>query len=70
MTPFFDSWSAFWQMGQHGLYVWLSYGISLIAILLLIIVSHRGKRKILVEVKREMERQQRIKQRTTTENSL
>ncbi|OBX11707.1 hemagglutination activity protein [Gallibacterium salpingitidis] len=70
MTPFFDSWSAFWQMGQHGLYVWLSYGISLIAILLLIIVSHRGKRKILVEVKREMERQQRIKQRTATENSL
>ncbi|OBW95096.1 hemagglutination activity protein [Gallibacterium salpingitidis] len=70
MTPFFDSWSAFWQMGQHGLYVWLSYGISLIAILLLVIVSHRGKRKILVEVKREMERQQRIKQRTTTENSL
>lgn len=70
MTPFFDSWSAFWQMGQHGLYVWLSYGISLIAILLLVIVSHRGKRKILVEVKREMERQQRIKQRATTENSL
>lgn len=70
MTPFFDSWSAFWQMGQHGLYVWLSYGISLIAILLLVIVSHRGKRKILAEVKREMERQQRIKQRATTENSL
>ncbi|OBX05340.1 hemagglutination activity protein [Gallibacterium genomosp. 3] len=70
MTPFFDSWSAFWQMGQHGFYVWLSYGISFVAILLLVITSHRGKKKILSEVNKEMQRQQRIKQYKTMENSL
>ncbi|MDA3979340.1 MULTISPECIES: heme exporter protein CcmD [Gallibacterium] len=70
MTPFFDSWSAFWQMGQHGFYVWLSYGISFVAILLLVITSHRGKKKILSEVNKEMQRQQRIKQHKTMENSL
>ncbi|MFC0323496.1 heme exporter protein CcmD [Gallibacterium melopsittaci] len=70
MTPFFDSWSAFWQMGNHGFYVWLSYGISLVAILLFVIMSHRDKRKVLNEVQKEIQRQQRIKQQTTTENRL
>ncbi|MFC0309630.1 heme exporter protein CcmD [Gallibacterium trehalosifermentans] len=70
MTPFFDSWSAFWQMGNHGFYVWLSYGISLIAILLLVVTSHRGQRKVLREVQKEIQRQQRMKQQITTENRL
>lgn len=70
MTPFFDSWSAFWQMGQHGLYVWLSYAISLISIVLLVITSYRGKKQILQAVKKEQERQQRIKQHAGMEKSL
>ena len=27
-----SSWSAFWSMGGYGLYVWGSYGVSLVLI--------------------------------------
>lgn len=30
----FDTWSDFFAMGGHGLYVWLAYGAALIVILL------------------------------------
>lgn len=30
----FDSWLAFFNMGGHGLYVWLSFGISLLVLIL------------------------------------
>lgn len=70
MTPFFDSWSAFWQMGNHGLYVWLSYGISVISVLALVVISHRNKAKILQEIAKDKQRQQRMKQQASTEKGL
>ena len=30
----FDSWSEFFAMGGHGLYVWLAYGAAVIVVLL------------------------------------
>jgi heme exporter protein D len=29
----FDSWTEFFAMGGHGLYVWLAYGAALIVVL-------------------------------------
>lgn len=58
---FFQSWSDFFNMGGYGFYVWLSYGISLLAILALILNSYKGKNAILHDVKREQAREARLK---------
>lgn len=63
---FFQSWSDFFAMGGHGFYVWLSYGISMLAILLLAVQSYREKQGIFAEVRRELAREQRLK--TTQQN--
>ena len=39
-----ESWSAFWDMGGRGLFVWGSYGALLIAVVAEL-VSLRGARK-------------------------
>lgn len=65
---FFQSWSEFFNMGGYGFYVWLSYGISFAAILLLGLDNIRAKNNVLREVKREqqrIERQQSTKQGET-----
>ncbi len=36
----FESWSAFWLMGKHGLYVWLSYGAFFISFLSCFLIDH------------------------------
>ena len=66
---FFDSWSAFWDMGGYGFYVWLAYGIFFAAILILIVQSYQGKNAVLREVKREQQREQRL-QNTKAEDTL
>ena len=40
---FFQSWSDFINMGGYGFYVWLSYGISLVAMIILAIQSVKGR---------------------------
>ncbi|MDG2916338.1 heme exporter protein CcmD [Bisgaard Taxon 10/6] len=62
---FFQSWSDFLNMGGYGFYVWLSYGVSLAAIVGLIVQSYRGKKTILAEVKRELAREQRLQANKT-----
>ncbi|MDG2953736.1 heme exporter protein CcmD [Bisgaard Taxon 10/6] len=62
---FFQSWSDFFNMGGYGFYVWLSYGVSLAAIVGLIVQSYRGKKTILAEVKRELAREQRLQANKT-----
>lgn len=52
-------------MGGYGFYVWLAYGISLLAIVVLIVQSVKERKAILRDVLREQQRQarlQRIKQ--------
>ena len=41
---FFQSWSDFINMGGYGFYVWLSYGISLVAMIILAIQSVKGRK--------------------------
>ena len=49
-------------MGGYGFYVWLSYGLSFIAIVALIIQSLMGKSAVLKSVKREQQRESRLQQ--------
>lgn len=57
---FFESWHDFFHMGGYGFYVWLSYGISFVAIIILVIQSYRDKRVVLREVRRDQAREQRL----------
>lgn len=58
---FFQSWRDFWDMGGYGFYVWLSYGISFMVILGLIVLSYKGKKAILRDIQREQVREARLK---------
>ena len=60
---FFQSWSDLIHMGGYGFYVWLSYGLSFIAIVALIIQSLMGKSAVLKSVKREQQRESRLQQK-------
>lgn len=59
---FFQSWSDLIHMGGYGFYVWLSYGLSFIAIVALTIQSLMGKSAVLKSVKREQQRESRLQQ--------
>ncbi|MGV6987681.1 heme exporter protein CcmD [Testudinibacter sp. P80/BLE/0925] len=59
MTPFFQTWSDFFNMGGHGFYVWLCYGITVAALLILIISGFAEKKQILTWVAKEQQRQAR-----------
>ncbi|AOF52465.1 heme exporter protein CcmD [Rodentibacter caecimuris] len=59
---FFQTWSDFFDMGGYGFYVWLSYGISLVAIVALIIQSLKQRKTILKNVLRETQREMRLQQ--------
>jgi heme exporter protein D len=53
----FETFSDFIQMGKHGLYVWLSYGISLVVILYNILSVYLDKRQFFREAKRRLKRE-------------
>ena len=57
---FFQSWSDLIHMGGYGFYVWLSYSLSFIAIVALIIQSLMGKSAVLKSVKYEQQREARL----------
>ena len=57
----FESISSFLAMGGYGLYVWLGYGISLLAIVLLIIRSKHEIKQTLQLAKKEQKREEKIK---------
>lgn len=46
------SWSAFWQMGGAGFYVWGSYGVTLLAILVELLLVFRRRRETLIRLQR------------------
>lgn len=59
---FFETWSDFLNMGGYGFYVWLSYGISLVATVVLIVQSVKQRKTVLQNVLREEQREVRLKQ--------
>lgn len=66
---FFATWQDFFNMGGYGFYVWLAYGISLLAIVVLIVQSVKERKAILRDVLREQQRQARL-QKTKTRGAL
>ncbi len=66
----FDSLADFFAMGGYGFYVWLSYGISFLALFVLIFNSRAKKKKILKSVEQRLSREQRIKKAQNMEGTL
>jgi heme exporter protein D len=56
----FESWSAFWNMGGYALFVWTAFGVSGLALMLILIDSIVAKRLLFVQVQKEVVRRQRI----------
>lgn len=56
----FASFADFLQMGKHGLYVWLSYGIGLGIILYNVVAVVLNKRRFFNEAKRRLRREQKL----------
>ena len=46
------SWSEFWQMGGAGFYVWGSYGVTLLAIVVELVLVFRRRRDTLIRLRR------------------
>jgi heme exporter protein D len=55
----FASFADFIQMGKHGLYVWLSYGIALAIFFYNIVVVILKKQRFFADAKRRLRREQR-----------
>ncbi len=54
----FESFTDFLQMGKHGLYVWLSYGLALLIFGYNIISVALAKRQFFSKAKRRLRREQ------------
>ncbi|GAA3715111.1 heme exporter protein CcmD [Oceanisphaera sediminis] len=66
----FDSWSAFWAMGGYGFYVWLSFGLTLFALVALLVSTMATKKSLLRAVKQKQARAARRKAAQKLENTL
>ncbi|WP_417223824.1 heme exporter protein CcmD [Amphritea sp.] len=53
----FESFAEFIDMGGHGLYVWLSYAIALVVIVINIVNPLMQKRQIFTEQARRLRRE-------------
>ena len=54
----FSSFSEFIAMGNHGLYVWTAYGISLAVLLLNVALPMLARRRYLQEEARSLRREE------------
>ncbi|OIN07687.1 heme exporter protein CcmD [Oceanisphaera psychrotolerans] len=66
----FDSWSAFWAMGGYGFYVWLSFGVTILALVGLVISTRSTRKSLLRAVKQKQARAARRKAAQKLENTL
>jgi heme exporter protein D len=56
----FDSFSDFLSMGGYGFFVWLSFGVSLVAMLALVVESRWAYRQLFIKMGQEQARKKRI----------
>lgn len=64
----FDSWSQFVGMNGYGFFVWLSFGISALAVLLYIVISRYNRREIIQSIMQAQLRKERILQAEQDKN--
>ncbi|MFT6193922.1 MAG: heme exporter protein D [Cognaticolwellia sp.] len=65
----FDSFSAFIAMGGYGFYVWLSYGVSLLALALLVLSSITNHKKIKQQIAQREKREKKLRQAAELQNA-
>lgn len=53
------SWHEFVTMGGYAVYVWSSYGIALVIMLVNAILPRRQQRRLLKEIRRQVNRRER-----------
>ncbi len=58
----FKSFSDFIMMGGHGFYVWWSYGITLLLLLTLTVISVRKRKSLLKQINQRHQHEQKLKQ--------
>lgn len=64
MQPYFYSFQEFLAMGEHGPYVWSTWGITVLVIIGFILYSLNQRRRLIKELKVQHARQQQRKQRS------
>ncbi|PMH32898.1 heme exporter protein CcmD [Vibrio lentus] len=67
---YFESLSDFFAMGGYASYVWSAFGITFLAMIVLLIVSVRRGKQLLTEVQAKIDRQARIDAAKNMENTL
>lgn len=63
----FDSWQEAIWMGGYGFYVWLSFGVSLLAIALLVVHGLLTRKKLATMAVQAQQRKQRLARRQQQE---
>ncbi|HGY9572885.1 TPA: heme exporter protein CcmD [Vibrio fluvialis] len=66
----FESMSDFWAMGGYAAYVWSSFGITFLSMLILWVASVRRGQTLLNKVQAKVARQARIDAAKNMENTL
>ncbi|WP_061039279.1 heme exporter protein CcmD [Vibrio coralliirubri] len=67
---YFESLSDFFAMGGYASYVWSAFGITFLAMIILLVVSVRRGKHLLNEVQAKIDRQARIDAAKNMENTL
>ncbi|MEQ6344300.1 heme exporter protein CcmD [Vibrio cyclitrophicus] len=67
---YFESLSDFFAMGGYASYVWSAFGITFLAMIVLLVVSVRRGKQLLSEVQAKIDRQARIDAAKNMENTL
>ena len=67
---YFESLSDFFAMGGYASYVWSAFGITFLAMIILLVVSVRRGKQLLTEVQAKVDRQARIDAAKNMENTL
>ncbi|NOH18008.1 heme exporter protein CcmD [Vibrio cyclitrophicus] len=67
---YFESLSDFFAMGGYASYVWSAFGITFLAMIVLLVVSVRSGKQLLSEVQAKIDRQARIDAAKNMENTL
>ncbi len=69
----FESWADFWAMGGYAFYVWLSFGVALVAMLLITVSSALEHKRLVKQVTTEQQRKlriQRAQQQANADNTV
>ena len=57
----FDSFSEFLAMGGYGFFVWLSFGVTFVAMIAIVVESYMAQKQLLSQIQKEQARKRRIR---------